>query len=344
MEINLWKSECESLMRYIKDNDEININKREISIPISLRDEFYRRFDHIRKAMVEELYSTLPVDVEILSTKYKQVEKEIIELLKLESISMPVDLSSFLHSPKEGMVRVLYSRLFDLLQGKTTLEVFEKSARSDFQSGAADLYRLGYEYWAALTLIKLFEPDEAFQVDLDLEYRPYLTELKSISFGRQAHHPTIRIPEFVIHSRKVNKYLAVKMALAREIPNYHAPYTLPVRPKRPTGDTSLAMDSRAMILSVMSSPDEIPIIAETYDRKIESPDLIIEFLTSSELQNPDAIDQVRSHFEILNPKLGICLLSMDCGEKSPELLPEGFFAFGVGFDPSNLHPVTALLA
>jgi hypothetical protein len=344
MEINLWKSEYESLMRYIKENSEITINEREISIQLSLRDEFYRRFDNIRKALVEELYATLPVDVETLSAKYMQVEKEILELLKLDSISMPVDLSSFLHNPKEGMMRVLYSRLFDLLQGKTTLEAFEQSARDDFQSSSEDLYHLGYEHWAALTLIKLFEPDAAFRVDLDLECQPYLTELKSIAFGRQAHHPTIRIPEFVIHSRKVDKYLAVKMALAREILNYYVPNAPPVRPKRPTGDTSYSMDSRVMIISVMSTPKGVPIIAETFDRKIQSPDLIIEFVTSSELHNPDAIDQAKRRLDILNPRLGICFLEMNCSEKKPELLPEGFCAFEIGFEPSNLDPVAAMLA
>ena len=72
-------------------------------------------------------------------------------------------------------------------------------------------------------MIKLLEPDEAYLVDLDEDYEPVLAELKSISFGRQAHHPTMRIPEFVLHSRKLNKYVAVKMALARELETYVAP-------------------------------------------------------------------------------------------------------------------------
>ena len=73
-------------------------------------------------------------------------------------------------------------------------------------------------------MIKLLEPDEAFFVDLDEDYKPFLTELKSISFGRQAHHPTMRIPEFVLHSRKLNKYVAVKMVLAREMETYVATF------------------------------------------------------------------------------------------------------------------------
>lgn len=343
MEKNLWKRECESLKSYINDNVEIIINKSEISIPGNFKDEFYRRFDDVRKALVEELYATLPIDVETLSSKYIQVENEILDLLKIDSISMPIDLSSFLHNPKEGMLRVLYSRLFDLLQGKMTLDIFDQSIRDEFLSSSADLYRWGYEHWAALTLIKILEPDEAFQVDFDMEYRPCLTELTSIAFGRQAHHPTIRIPEFVIHSRNINKYIAIKMALVREIENYFSPNNPPVRPKRPTGDTSFALDSRAMILSFMSNPQEVPIIAEVFDRKIQNPDLIIEFFTSSEINSPDVITQVRRRSEILQPKRGVCLLAMDSGEISQEVLPDGVRARTIGFDPSNLNSVTAML-
>jgi hypothetical protein len=344
MEINGWKTQYDLLKEYINKNTEIIINKEEISIPAGVREEFYRLFDEVRKAVVAELFSTLPVDVETLSVQYGQVEKEILELFKLDSISMPVDLYSFLHHPKQGMERVLYTRLFDVLQNKTTLDVFEQSARNDFKTVSVDLYRLGYEYWAALSLIKMLEPDKAFKVELDYNCRPFLAELKSIAFGGQAHHPTIRLPEFVIHSCKLDKYLAVKMALTREIENYQNSYTVPVRPKRPTGDTSMAMESRSMILSFVSNPEEIPIIAEVYDKKIISPDLIIEFVAAAELEDSNFIYDINRRLEILRPKLGACLLVMDVEGKGKEAIADGICAFKVGFDPSNLNSVTALMA
>jgi hypothetical protein len=345
MTASIWKAEYKLLNKYIKDHSEITINKEEISIPGQVRDEFYRRFDGVRKAVVRHYYSSLPADMETLSSNYMQVEKEIIELLKLDSISMPIDLFSILHNPKEGMERALYSRLFDLLQGKITLLDFEQHIRDDFQAASVELYRLGYEHWAALTLIKMLDPDEVYRVDLDLEYHPFLAELKTLAFGRQAHHPTIRIPEFVIHSRAVNKYLAIKMALVRELDAYYVPFTLPVRPKKPTGDTSLSMDPRAMIFSIMSGPKDIPIIAELYDRTIKSPDLIVEFVTAEELQNDAVVDQAKRHYEILQPKLGICLLVMDAGgESSREIISDAVYAHTVGFDRSNLLSVTSRLA
>jgi hypothetical protein len=342
---NDWNSHYDFLNNYIINHSEITINKDEISIPIEVRDEFCRLFDNTRKAVADNLFSTLPVDVEQLSVQYIKLEKEILELLHLDSIAMPVDLSTFLHNPKDGMVRVLYSGLFDLLQKKITLDIFEENARSDFQTVSTNLYHLGYEYWAALSFIKLLEPEKAFRVDLDYDDKPFLTELKSIAFGGQAHHATIRVPEFVIYSRKVEKYLAFKMALAREIASYKPLYIPPRRPTRPTGDTSMSMDSRSMIISILSDPEKIPILAEVYDQKITSPDIVIEFATSYEAADRDTLGCIQQRLDILQPKMGVCLLVMDLNQKNEQAnLSDSISSFEIGLNESHLDSVAALLA
>jgi len=339
-----WKQEYKSLGDFIATHADIVLTASEISVPQAVRDEFYRRFDVVRKAVVEQHYPTLPVEVEILSRNYLQIEKEITELLGLDGILMPIDLSSFLHGPKDGLMRVLYTRTFDVLQGKITVETFEKQAGNDLQTAAADLFRLGYELWATLVLIKLLEPDEAFLVDLDDESKPFLRELKDISFGRQAHHPTMRIPEFVLHSRKINRYVAVKMVLAREIETFVVPFTPPVRPKKKTGDTSFTLDSRVMILFFMPSRDEIPVLADIYDRTLTSPDWMVEYIMENELGNPDSLDQIRQHGEALKPKLGSCLIRIGCGQETgPRNIPETIPAVSVGFDQSRLQAIIEAL-
>ncbi len=336
----MTRTKINLLNKYIKDHQEIIINKSEISIPQELREEFYRRFDDARRAFVEEQYASLPVDVQTLSENYIRVEKEIIETLNLECIDLPIDLHSFLQNPMEGLIRVLYNRLFDLLQGKTTFEEFEQTGANDLRAAAADLYRLGYEMWAALAFIKLLDPDKGYFVDLDEDYKPYLTDLKEIAFGRQAHHPTIRIPEFVLHSRKVDKYVTVKMGPAREIETFVVRFTPPVRPKKKTGDTSYGLDSRAMLLTFLPTPDEIPIVAEIYDRKLVSPDMMIEFLTAGEFESQTALDEVRRHFNAMNPRLGMCLMLIDpMGEAKPEAIAEKIRAISAGFDPAKMEPI-----
>jgi hypothetical protein len=269
--------EIDKLKEFIKDHPEIVLNKSEIAIPGDLRDEFYRRFDDVRKAVVEKHYAALPVDVATLCSNYMRIEKEMVDRLGVERITVPVDLFSFLHNPKYGLMRAIYNRLFDLLQGKTTDEDFGRLAERDLRETAAELYRLGYEMWAALSFLKLLDPDQAFFVDLDPDYKPVLADLREIAFGRQAHHPTIRIPEFVLHSRRVDKYVAVKMAVAREVETFVVPFTPPVRPKKKTGDTSCALDTRVMMLYLRSAAGEIPIVADIYDRTLTRPDLMLEF-------------------------------------------------------------------
>ncbi len=340
-----WKEEYESLQRFIAENPRITLNPSEISIPSEVKEEFYVRFDKLRAAVVEAHYSDLPVDVDTLCCKFIEIEKEIIGILGIENISMPIDLFSFLHTPKEGLTRIIYTRVFDLLQGKTSSDVFEQQCLEDLRTSSSELYKLGYEWWAGLVLIKLLDPDQAFAVDFDPDYKPFLTELKEISFGRQAHHPTLRIPEFVLHSRKLDRFVAVKMAIAKEIETYDEPYKPPVRPKKRTGDTSFALESRVMFLSFMSGPDEIPIIADTYDRILNSPDLMVACIMAEDLQDPQAVEQVRMRAEAMNPRLGLSLLVVDPeGEVPPESVSEGIRLTAAGFDSAKLEAVISSLA
>ncbi len=337
--------EMEQLRNFIKNHPDIIINKNEISIPRECRDEFYALFDDARKSFVEKRLPSLPVDASTLSEKYMQIEKDIIERLGVERIDIPIDLHSFLHNPEEGLIRSIYGRLFELLQGKIADEEFETLAESDLHWAALELYRLGYEMWASLTVIKLLDPDKAFFVDLDLDYKPVLADLKEIAFGRQAHHPTIRIPEFVLHSRRLDKFVAVKMALAREVETFVVPFTPPVRPKKKTGDTSHALDSRVMLLYFMSERDEIPIVAEIYDRKLTSPDLMIEFLMADEMSSPAVMEDIRRRVQVMNPASGMCLFVIDpAAEGRVEPIAENIQAVSAGFDPAKMETVFQRLA
>jgi hypothetical protein len=335
-----WKDEHAALNRYIADNPGIVISPSEISIPQNLREEFYRLFDKVRTAFVETLYSSLPVDIESLCGHYLGIEREVIALLGIEKISMPMDLFSFLHTPKAGLARILYNQLFDLLQGKITADIFEALCVAHLKASAAELYRLGYEWWAGLSLIKLLEPDEAFFVDLDPDDKPILAELKEISFGRQAHHPTIRIPELVLHSKRLDSYVAIKMAIVRELEEYAIRIKPPVRPKKRTGDTSSALDSRVMLLSFMSSKSDIPIVADIYDRTLTSPDWMVECITEEEFKEPSALELVRLHVDSLSPKRGMCLLVINQGsDVGPAPVSEKIRPVSVGFDQAKLQSV-----
>jgi hypothetical protein len=333
-----WKQEYQALNLFIAAHPEIVITASEVSIPETLRDEFYRRFDGIRRTVVDDRYPVLPPEIDMLCENYQRIEKEIKEVLSLDEILMPVDLLSFLRNPKEGLIRTVYGSLFDLLQGKISEEEFERAIEGDLGFVAANLYRLGYERWSMLALFKLLDPDEAFLVDLDDDYEVVLKELKSICFGRQAHHPTMRIPEFVLHSRKLGKYVAVKVPLAREIETYVVQFRPPVRPRKKTGDSSTVLDPRALFLYFIATPEDIPLVADIYEGTRTSPDWIIEYMSVEDLQNWELMDLVRQHSEIMNPKGGTGMVLIGpCNETAMNAIPENIFAVSAGFDQSRLQ-------
>lgn len=300
-----WKKDYDTLKKYIADNPDIYIDFREVSIPSELRDQFYIYFDSIRASFIKSCYDSLPFSVDALRDAYSLSEKELTELTGIKKIDLPVDLTSFLHNPEEGMLRWLYNRLFELVQGKITIDDFEELARSDFNAAAGELYRLGYESWAVFSIITALKPDKIIGVVLDDDDKPETGELDEIAFGRQFHHPAKRIPEFIIHSAKLEKYIALKMPLVKEVDGYDMPYEIPKKVLRDrTGDTSFVLDSRVMFLSVIEDLNRIPVYLNMYTRKIENPDLTVEFLTVQDINDTDQFNRVLRRVKIMNPVQG----------------------------------------
>jgi len=341
-----WKQKYELLKEYVKSNPEICIDANEVSIPEHLRDHFYERFDDIRNAFIDPVYSSLPFEMDALCKKYIQAEKEVIKRLGLARIDLPVDLSSFLHDPKNGMQRWLYNRLFELIQGKITEDDFERMAGFDLSATAEGMFRMGYESWAFFTIVLLLEPDEAFAVELNEDNEPVPVDLREIALGRQSHDSTKRIPEFIIHSKRLDKYIAFKTPLAREVDAYYIPYQVPKKMMRDnTGDTSSVLDSRVIFLSVLTDLKNIPVVIEMHIGKINSPDLIVEFLTRQNMSDPDAIRQVQNRTEIMKPELGSSIVIINPDREAESTTPKGDIdTFAAGLDALKLQPIIDKLA
>ncbi|HSW39867.1 MAG TPA: hypothetical protein VLL97_10280, partial [Acidobacteriota bacterium] len=173
--------------------------------------------------------------------------------------------------------------------------------------------------------------------DLDEDFKPCLTELNDISFGRQTHHPTMRIPEFVLHSRALDRYVAFKMPPAREIESYIVPYKPMVRPRRRSGDTSHALDSRIIFLSFMPTRNSIPVFADIYECTRTSPDWMLGYIGRRELADGTALNQAKQRFNDFKPARGYSLIVVEQGvEPEAEKMPEGVNAVAAGFDTAKI--------
>ena len=336
-----WKREYAVLQDYVLQNPEIHIDRHEVCIPEGLRDRFYEYFNNVRRAVVQSWDSPLCSEARSLAKNYVVSEKKLSKALNL-GIELPQDLSSFLHDSEEGMMRLIYNRLFELVQGKMSEDDFGRMADGDLAANAMEMFRIGYETWAALTIILLLEPDEIFGVAINEKNEPLVAGIDSIAFGRQFHHPANRIPEFIIHSRKSDGYVAFKMPLLREVESYILPVELPTQRllRNRNGDSSSAIDHRMVFLSVVPDLEKPPVFANLHQRSIHGPDITIEFAEEHDLLDPEFIRQTQNRVEIMKPRLGGIMLLMNSGSKSESFnMGENIDAFPVGLDRSRLQPV-----
>ena len=336
-----WKHEYKILKDYITSNPEIHISPSEISVPENARDGFYSRFDCVRRALVKIRRGSLPFDADALAKNYTESENRIYQAAN-RRVEIPLELSSFLHDPEEGMMRLIYNRLFELIQGKISEDDFERMAAGDLVKDATRLFRLGYAVWAALAIVLRLEPDELFGVAIDGNGAPCTTEIDEICFGRQFHHPAKRVPEFLFHSKKLGSYVAFKMPLAREINAYKVPEELPVQRllRNRNGDSSSTLDFRMTFLSVVRDLKRIPVFADLYKRNVAGPDLAIVYLMERDFSDSEAIEEARNRVEILKPRLGGCAVIMDPSSKSESFdIGGNISAFSVGLDPSGFEHV-----
>ena len=336
-----WKHKYGILKAFIASNPEIHIGRNEVYIPEDQRGGFYKYFDNVRMAIIESWSSSFNFDVYTLSKNYIESENKLSKTLNC-NIQLPLDLSSFLHNPKEGMMRLIYNRLFELVQGKIPEDDFKWIAEGDLAADATAMFRIGYEAWAALALVILLEPDELFGVALDGDNRPLIIEIEEIAFGRQFHHPAKRIPEFIFHSKKLDSYVAFKMPLAREVNSYYVPVELSTQKllRNRNGDSSSVLDHRMLFLSVVKDLKETPVFADIHKRTVDGPDLSIEFVMEQDLADSEIIGQIQNRVEIMKPRFGGNIVLMDPKSKSGSFkILENMDAFSIGLEQSRLQPI-----
>ena len=337
-----WGQEFEVLKNYISSNPEISIGVYETSIPGDYKEKFYLLFDNVRKAFVESWISSFKLDFPTLAKSFIETENKLAESLNIKNMELPVDLASFFNNPETGMMRLIYDRLFELIQRKITEDDFEKAAQDKLNSSAADFYRLGYEQWAAVSILLLLEPDEILGVDIDADFKLCLTEIDQMTFGKQSHHAAKRIPEFIIHSKKLDCYIAFKMPLATSVDFYMLPPELPTKRvlRDRTGDTSQVLGPRMIFLAVVPDLKKLPVFADLHERAITSPDLTIEFLTEHELSDPYALEHVQIHVDIIKPLLGGNIMLVGSNPDTVQDKTEsGINIFSVALDQSKLQPI-----
>ena len=179
-------------------------------------------------------------------------------------------------------------------------------------------------------------------VALDDDNQPIAAQIGEIAFGRQFHNFTKRLPEFVLHSKKLDRYIAFKMPLTREVDSYYVPVEIATQRllRNRNGDTSSVLDRRMIFLSGVPDLKKTPVFADIHQREINGPDLTIEMLMEQDLSDSGIIGQVQTRVKIMNPRIGGTLVLMDPKSQSGSFkLKETIDIFSIGLEQSRLQPI-----
>jgi hypothetical protein len=218
-----WQEAYSKLKDFITENPAVEIEPSRVHLPDEVRPGFYRLFDAVRTALIEEKLPALVGEAELLSQNYTRVEAEVVALLGLEGVSTSLPLHGFLHSPMKELRRGAFDPLFDLLKGRIATEAFVERVLQNVEASFWSLYQLGYEKWALLSLVKLLGADKLFQTVLpkltlyDAHKKggglrqevPPVEESKRLSFKLDASEAFVT-PDLIVHSTTANKYISIR--------------------------------------------------------------------------------------------------------------------------------------
>lgn len=378
-----WNEAFARLQDFIKAHPEISIGDVVTAIPGEVRPEFYRLFDEVRATFVEDNFPGLLKEAEMLGENYRHAEQEVKELLKLEGIYNLGFLDRYLHEPTKELTRELFNPLFDLLVGRTTADAFEKKGISDIAAIITNSQRLGYAKWAALILVKQLEADKIFAVTppeskLDGHGEPLCCEMP-VAFPEESkyltfepgpdHMPPFITPHFIIHSARLNKYVAFRSEMNKaEYISLNASekrewYRVPSMVR----EFKDAWKNPSLIIYVSDDLGDLALIADK-DR-MNRPDIIVDIREPGDLEEQET-PAIAKLYDILNPKMGRYIITRNplpeklslqnpaesasnldgavehkeaglrpaAGESIKEDI-QGDKVFAVGFDESKLQPV-----
>jgi len=371
---NSWHQAYKKLSDFVTEHPEIEIGASRIKMPESVRTEFYQLFNAIKTEFVEQKLADLLNEARPLSEEYIKVEGEVIKLLELEEISSAIRLHRFLHDTTDALARVLYDPLFDLLKGKIDIDTFEEVSLKEPRDSFGYFYQSGYVRWVALSLVKLLEADKSFQIGTPAFDREKVIG-EAVSFEKSAlvpeeskrlifkHEPssvTFIVPDFIIHSVRVNQFFAIRQEIGKAVAVASNPsakrewYSL---------DSIAALYPDQTLIYMDDNPEEISLVADR--ERICRPDLVIECKGEKGWYGEETLERIKLQHNTLKPIMGTYVVSRDTvpeqayknlmTEESAEQTLEqekleqvdvrqaDIHILEVGFDQSNLEPIVNAL-
>lgn len=320
-------------------------------LPENVRPEFYRLFNSTRKKLVAEKLPSLSAEAEILSENYQKSEKEVINLLGLEEITMATTIHTFLHSPMDAVIRALFNPLFDLLKGRIDIESLEQNSPRSISLLSQMYYQRGYEKWVVLSLVKLLAVDRLLQASprrfstaseaatmiatRPEEPVPDYAESKQLLF-KEPEPATLTLPDFIAHSQEVKRFIAVRSEFGKAMginsEKSRKRHWLPVGSM--VGDILPGL----ILLYTADKTDEISLVADA--DQLCQPDVVIKCQTQTGWYDKGGLTKAKRQHESLKPALGTFIVSRETvPEQAANEIGEGINILRVGLGQDELRPI-----
>ncbi|UCE97473.1 MAG: hypothetical protein JSV74_05870, partial [Dehalococcoidia bacterium] len=219
-----WLSIFTDLQDFINNNQQITISQKIIKIPPDYRKEFYRIFDSIRSAFVEEECADLLEKSRSLCQNYLQTEKEILENPTISEVIIPLNLLWFVNDPVDGLRRATYDPLFNLLKDRINIEQFRNQSLKSINSLDNQLKGQCYQYWSMLTLTNLLHPVTFFSVNLEVDISSSESDYAITPNIQPIEEPVVTnkislvhsstnifiIPDIIFYSKIIDQFVALR--------------------------------------------------------------------------------------------------------------------------------------
>lgn len=330
-----WQDSYEELKKFIAANPAIEIDATSIVISGDIRPEFYGLFDKVRAGFVKERFASELKKGYALSAAYAGAAKAAKEEMHLEAIEINASLNWFLLDPVNGLMRVLFDPLFELLKGKSDLAGFIRAGDAAIAESYKMLFREGYERWGALAMLNLLAPGrlwtgktQDFYTDPTMEgdiiegnrddFAADVVESKKIVFDNLVRASFV-VPGQLIYSGRTKAFVSLR-------PRWYLPRwkARMVSEKmdwidlkqtyKDFGTGNLWPDM--MVHVTDENPDDLKMIADFY--RLARPDLIIEFMEEDDWYDAKRVEDMIRHNMVINPRLGSYVISR------MEVPPEAF--------------------
>jgi hypothetical protein len=237
----------------------------------------------------------------------------------------------FLENPIQRLSEDLIDPLFSLIKGNSDITGFEHACVQIINNTFNGCFHLGYEYWAALSLICLMTPDNCYIVPVQdqkidheiasaharpgvLEDIPDIAVSEYISMDHARITPFI-IPAAILHSQKLQTFAAIAVDLHEVFRSAKGPSKkmewLNKEAMRNQFDTHDIWPDIAIYLHNESA--ELRVIADYTN--IARPDVVVNVMEDPDWYNSCKLSVVKTQNKALKPRLASYVV---CRREIPE--------------------------